>query len=280
MRRREPAMPVLIQDILSSTEVPQTEEDGPKAYHITPTGAGVYRALISGVLMEMDDIGSEGSPLFKLRVADPSGGISFTVGRYNPGLLPQVKELRVPSFITVIGKITRFISKSGNSIVTLNPEIIVSASRDEKDMWNLLAVRDALARLWKLEGRGPLPARWLSVNDPEEPRGGEEVLEHSIKMIRETLLSLDKTRYLREIEMMRDGGSAKKDDSGEDLEQYEEEVVSLITELDSGDGARWDELVDLVERKRLSREVIEEVISNLLDKGLLYEPVLGYLKAV
>lgn len=279
MRRREPAMPILIQDLSMSVEEPRTEEEGPRAYHITPTGGGVYRALISGVLMEMDDIGSEGSPLYRIRIADPTGGLSFTIGRYNPGLIEVAKELKVPSFVSVIGKVTRFISRSGNSVVTINPEIIVPISREEKDSWNLMAVRDAMARLWKLEGRGPLPARWLSVNDPEEPRGGEELMDASMKMIKETLQSLDKSRYLKEMDMVR----SKVESSGDevyDLEQYEDQVVALITELDSGDGARWDELVDVVEKKRLSREVIEEVISNLLDKGLLYEPVLGYLKAV
>ena len=92
MRRREPAMPILIQDLLMSVEEPRTEEEGPRAYHITPTGAGIYRALISGVLMEMDNIGSEESSLFRLRVADPTGGLSFTIGRYNPGLMEVVRS--------------------------------------------------------------------------------------------------------------------------------------------------------------------------------------------
>jgi hypothetical protein len=35
-----------------------------------------------------------------------------------------------------------------------------------------------------------------------------------------------------------------------------------------------------MDRNRLSRNVIEEVISNLLDKGMIYEPVLGFLKAI
>ncbi len=71
-----------------------------------------------------------------------------------------------------------------------------------------------------------------------------------------------------------------KQETKEKLEQYEDQVVEMISSLDKGDGARWDDVVDYIERKRLSRDVVEEVISNLLDKGLLYEPVLGYLKAV
>ena len=80
--------------------------------------------------------------------------------------------------------------------------------------------------------------------------------------------------------MAKDISSKQMSDNSDDLEEYEDEVVAMISELDSGDGARWDDLIDMVEKKRLSRNIIEEVISNLLDKGLLYEPVLGFLKAV
>jgi hypothetical protein len=54
----------------------------------------------------------------------------------------------------------------------------------------------------------------------------------------------------------------------------------MIRSLDSGKGARWDAVIDYIEKKKLSRDLIEEVISSLLDKGMLYEPVLGYLKAI
>jgi DNA replicative helicase MCM subunit Mcm2 (Cdc46/Mcm family) len=80
--------------------------------------------------------------------------------------------------------------------------------------------------------------------------------------------------------MAKDISSKQISEISDDLEEYEDEVVEMISELDTGDGARWDDLIDMVEKKRLSRDIIEEVISNLLDKGLLYEPVLGFLKAV
>ena len=54
----------------------------------------------------------------------------------------------------------------------------------------------------------------------------------------------------------------------------------MIRDLDSGEGARWDDVVDYIDRNRLSRDVIEEVVSGLLDKRLVYESVLGYLKAL
>ncbi|OYT45293.1 hypothetical protein B6U90_03630 [Thermoplasmatales archaeon ex4484_6] len=279
MRRREPAIPLMIRDILLSSEDTSPIDDGPRTHFITPTGAYVYRTVISGVLMEKDDIGTEESPLFRLRVADATGGLSFTVGRFNPGLLPTIEDLSIPSFVTVVGKISTFTSRRGEKVITLNPELIIPSERVERDTWHLIAARDALARIWKLEGRA-LPGSWLEVPPPAEPRGGEEVSELADSIVRDTLMSIDRTRFLKEIEMIRAGERHTVNDEEDSLEQYEDEVIQLITELDKGSGARWDELTDLIEKRRLSRDTVEEVISNLLDKGLLYEPVLGYLKAV
>ncbi len=54
----------------------------------------------------------------------------------------------------------------------------------------------------------------------------------------------------------------------------------MIRSLDTGKGARWDAVIEYIEKRKLSRDLIENVIDSLLDKGLLYEPVLGYLKAI
>ena len=204
MRRREPAIPLMIRDILLSSEDTSPIDDGPRTHFITPTGAYVYRTVISGVLMEKDDIGTEESPLFRLRVADATGGLSFTVGRFNPGLLPTIEDLSIPSFVTVVGKISTFTSRRGEKVITLNPELIIPSERVERDTWHLIAARDALARIWKLEGRA-LPGSWLEVPPPAEPRGGEEVSELADSIVRDTLMSIDRTRFLKEIEMIRAG---------------------------------------------------------------------------
>jgi RPA family protein len=200
-------MPVLIRDILLSSEEIPAKEDGPRSYQITPTGANLYRAIVSGVLMEKDDIGSDGSKLFRLRIADPTGGLSFTIGRFNPGLIEMVSGLEVPCFVTIVGKVTRFDSRRGERVVTINPESIVKIESNERDSWYLIAIRDALARLWKLEGRGPLPGKGMEVIPPVEPRGGEETMVEVNKMILDTLKTIDRERFTREIEMSRSSDS-------------------------------------------------------------------------
>ncbi|MGA1819793.1 MAG: hypothetical protein ACMUHU_02170 [Thermoplasmatota archaeon] len=282
MRKREPAYPVLIQDLVSSTKEETASEEGyPKTSFVSITGARLFRVVIAGVLMDMTDIGSEESPIFRLRIADPTGGVTFTVGRYSPDIQRMIPELRTTYPILVVGKVSSFTSKSGEEVVTLNPELVREISKEERSMWNMMAVRDALSRLWKLEGRGPLPGRWMEVPRPDDPRGGEEVDERSRSMIRDTLRFLNKSLFAKELDRIAKGtGPEAKSGKEEDLEEYETMVLDMINELDRGSGTRWDDLVDLVDRNRLSRDIVEEVVSTLLDKGLVYEPVLGYLKAI
>lgn len=259
-----------------------TEEGYQRNFFVSITGARVFRVVVAGVLMDMTDIGSEDSPIYRLRVADPTGGISFTIGRYSPELLKAADGLKTTYPVVVIGKVSSFVSKKGEEVITINPEIVRHISKEERSMWNFLATRDAMSRLWKLEGRGPLPGRWMDVARPEDPRGGEEVDEKAKKMLRDTLRFLNKATFAKELENIALKPRISDDEgSGRDpLEEYEDMVLGMINDLDRGDGTRWDELVDHVDRNRLSRDIVEDVVSNLLDKGLVYEPVLGYLKAI
>jgi len=280
MRRREPAVPLLMSDLLEAKEDAKGANDEQVQHFITPSGASVYRALISGVLMEKEDIGTADSPLFRLRVADPTSGMTIMVGKYNPDLLPTVSGLPCPCFVSLIGKVRTYRAKSGEAVITLNPESITRLERKERQDLLLLAVKDALARVWTMSGRGPHPVRSLAVPSPSVPMGGEELDGRTHDMLHKAIEAYDRSFYTRFMDLSRSAPPSAEAAADDPMEGYEDGVLEMIRSLDVGRGARWDEVIDLIERKRLSRDIIEEVISNLLDKGLLYEPVLGYLKAI
>ena len=241
MRRREPAQPVLIQDLISSSKEEVTTEDGyHRNYFVSITGSRMFRVVIAGVLMDMTDIGSEESPIYRLRVADPTGGISFTIGRYSPELLKSASDLRTTYPIVVIGKVSSFVSKRGDEVVTINPEIVKHISKEERSMWNFMATRDAMSRLWKLEGRGPLPGRWMDVPRPDDPRGGEEVDEKARNLLKDTLRFLNKAVFAKELEniTLKPRTPMEEGLDGDPLEEYEDMVLGMINDLDRGDGTR------------------------------------------
>jgi hypothetical protein len=165
--------------------------------------------------------------------------------------------------------------------MTINPELVQPCTKGVRDGWHKLAARDALARLWRMTMDEPVPCSGFEGPAPEVPRGGEESVEATREMVKQCLLSIDRPFFSRAVDEYRSSATLTPDErSLSSLEEYEEQVVQMIISLDKGDGARWDDLVDHIQKRKLSRDIIEEVVSNLLDKGLLYEPILGFLKAV
>lgn len=68
-------------------------------------------------------------------------------------------------------------------------------------------------------------------------------------------------------------------DDGEDAPIDPEGLVfDLVEELDDGDGAAWEEIVEQAQEAGLSEEAVEEAMNQLMDRGRVFEPVLGMLK--
>lgn len=281
MKRRETAYPVLIADLLMAKDVRGGEDESVVTRFETPTGASVFRTWISGVLMEKENIGTEEAPIYRMRIADPTGGITIIAGKFNQELLALSGSIPCPSFVNVIGKVKTFKGRGGEAVISINPEMISVIDRQERQDVLLLSIREALSRIWTMTGRGPSPMRSASVPTTSSPFSSMELEEMLRGMMSKAIEAYDKNFYSAFLERGRvEIQPQAAEDISDPLEGYEDDVLDMIRSLDSGKGARWDSVIDLIDRKRLSRDIIEEVISNLLDKGLLYEPMLGFLKAI
>jgi RPA family protein len=56
-------------------------------------------------------------------------------------------------------------------------------------------------------------------------------------------------------------------------------VFGLVEELDEGKGADWEDIVEEAQTEGFSEEEVEETMNHLMDRGRVFEPVLGKLKA-
>lgn len=56
-------------------------------------------------------------------------------------------------------------------------------------------------------------------------------------------------------------------------------VFDLVEALDDGDGALWDDIVAQAAEQGIGEEDVEEAMNMLMDRGRVFEPVLGRLKA-
>jgi DNA replicative helicase MCM subunit Mcm2 (Cdc46/Mcm family) len=61
-------------------------------------------------------------------------------------------------------------------------------------------------------------------------------------------------------------------------EDIENNVLEIIKGIEGKDGASWDSITKKCEKTGLDKDAIEEALTSLIDKGLIYEPVLGTIK--
>lgn len=67
----------------------------------------------------------------------------------------------------------------------------------------------------------------------------------------------------------------------EPSEDQEAIIFQIVKELDKGPkGAAYDEIIDRAGKKGVDRGAFDEIVNVLLDKGKIYEPVLGQLKVI
>ncbi len=71
---------------------------------------------------------------------------------------------------------------------------------------------------------------------------------------------------------------SEDDDSSNDEEEIEKTVLEIIREIEGEDGAQWDNITEKCEQKGINHDNVEEALTSLMDKGLIYEPVLGTIK--
>ncbi|MHB8604608.1 MAG: hypothetical protein ACYDCK_05080, partial [Thermoplasmatota archaeon] len=58
----------------------------------------------------------------------------------------------------------------------------------------------------------------------------------------------------------------------------EDTVLALVVKLDDGKGAPWEDLVSEASKSKIGESEVEEALNALMDRGLVYEPVLGRIK--
>jgi RPA family protein len=62
------------------------------------------------------------------------------------------------------------------------------------------------------------------------------------------------------------------------FEVIENKVLSIIKKSEDDDGAAWDVITQKCEKAGIEKDSIEEALTSLMDKGLIYEPILGTIK--
>lgn len=309
MNARETAWRVFATELsASSLEIRATEEKSP-SYVVSPLGAKINRVLVAGVLTEKENVGSEDEPLWRGRIQDVSGSFFINVGRYQPEASATMADIEVPCFVAAVGRVRTYTADNQRVYVSVRPEHIVKIDESTRREWILETAKDTWRRLKNVRTVLGMP----DAKEEDLIKMGMTQAEASgllfaldnydqmpdsvmyLKTIQGALRMLlpdrdvdlgfpeDLSDEPDEIEIDMPGSPANGNSSGNDHSygQIEDIILNMLEELDTdGKGAPRDELERRAEAEGISSIELEEISNVLMDKGLVYEPNLKYLKRI
>ena len=302
MNARETAWRVFAAELNSSTlEIKATEEKMP-SYVVSPLGAKMNRVLIAGVMTEKENIGSPDEPMWKVRIQDVVGNYYVNVGRYQPEASAAMADIEAPCFVAAVGRVRTYTTDDQRTFVSVRPEHIIKIDERTRKEWLLETAKSTWRRLKNAK-------TVLGMPDAKVPdliaMGMSEAEADGLLYALDNYGQMpDSAMYLKTIQSAlrtllpeRDVDLGFPEDlSGEpdeiDIEspagegghthgQLEDIILGMLEELDTdGKGAPRDELERRAEAEGISSIELEEISNSLMDKGLVYEPNLRYLKRI
>lgn len=275
----------------SSLEVKGEGERAP-SYVITPLGAMINRLFVVGVLTDIENTGTEEEPFWKARIADPTGTFFISAGQYQPEAAIALARIKPPEFIAVVGKSRTYSPEEGTLYVSIRPEKVTVVDEKIRDYWILETCKSTLKRISAAE-----EARQMENPSVESlmKLGFSKVLSEGVvrSVAHYQLVDFEKYKavvidalkyllpeYQAEIPEIPAESPEEIDEEEENIDN-EEKVLAIIDRLDKkGKGAPWDEIVEEARKEGIEKNELEEITNSLLDKGLIYEPILGKMKRI
>ncbi len=300
--RRETAWRVFANELSTSTlEIKAAEEKAP-SYLVSPLGAKMNRVLIAGTLVEKTNSGTDDEPMWRARVEDVGGQFYLNIGRFQPEAAAAIAGIEPPCYVAAVGRVRAYTPEGGRTMVSVRPEHIIQIDEGTLNEWLLEAAQSAWIRLkWMKKvvsvedakvpdliamGMNPTQAEGMlyALDNYGSMPNSESYLKTIQNALRRILPEKDIDFGFPEgvddvPDEMEIGGGAS--DNGSGKAAMEDVVLRLLEELDTdGKGAPRDELERRAEAEGVSSIDLEEISNNLMDKGLVYEPNLRYLKLI
>ncbi len=272
------------------------------SYIVTPLGAKVNRIFVVGVITDVENVGTDLQPMWRARISDPTGTFHVYAGQYQPEAAAALSKLKPPVFGAIVGKSRIYSPEAGTVYTSIRPETIKVVEEDLRDYWILEACRSLRRRIEAMgeaQKMDPLTKEALiQVGVKEAVADGiVQASNHYGKadLSRYTAMLAEALRYLLpeyreglppeavpEPEPSAESAPAAAPQAGpEEPTADEEKVLGIVASLDKdGKGAPWEGILDAAGKAGVSKEHLEESINALLDKGLIYEPILGRMKKI
>jgi len=274
------------------------------SYVLTPLGGKVNRLFFVGVLTDVEVMSEDGS-FVRAHVSDPTGVFTLFSGQYQPEMTNKLQSLNVPSFVAVTGKSRSYQPEDGDMMyASVRPEEIVEVDASLRDEWILEAIEQTKNRIEAVKEGLSMESVTvdelvnLGFNKPVAEGVSLAFEEYDRLMVEKYVQMLqDAVDYVSMGEQAEALSATPQVDSSKDTdvdsteektilsagvdeqdEEAEEIVLETIKENEGDDGVSWDLITKTCEKKGLDEARVDETLNALMDKGLIYEPVLGTIK--
>ena len=301
--KREAAWRVFAGEYNDSTVEIKGEGEMTPSYVITPLGAKINRLFIIGVLTDVENM-SESGDMLRAHVSDPTGVFTLYSGQYQQDATDALSSIEVPAFVAVIGKSRTYRPDDGEELyVSIRPERIMEVNADTRNQWIMETCKstkdriEAVAEANKMNQSNATDLRKLGYSMDLSEGVISAIKNYKnidvnkyLTLIQESLQYLtpgkdtlpDVQTDIKMDEKKKDEkvkkGETKTDDKKDDFEEIENSVLKVIKDIEGEDGALWDSITSKCEKDGLEKDSIEEALTSLMDKGLIYEPILGTIK--
>jgi hypothetical protein len=310
--KREPAWRIFAVEYNDATlEIKGSGEKVP-SYVVTPLGSKVNRVFITGVLTDVESV-MEGGEYLRAHLSDPTGVFTIYSGQYQQEATNTLQSIEVPAFVAVIGKVRTYIPEEGTLYVSLRPELIREVNAEARDRWiietcmqtkqRISAIIEAMKMtqpnvydLKKLgytrelsEGIVAALKKYGTVDVNKYAAVIRESLQYIVPATAKQFEEVQKEEKLEIKERKKESKKEQKKPKKQEEEQLiptseapkdlETIVLDTIKEIEDTDGAPWDSIVEKCKKQGLDENTIEEALASLMDKGFIFEPVLGTLKS-
>jgi hypothetical protein len=277
MLLREVAWRVFAEELNASTYQLESKEEREPSYIITPLGAKVNRIFVVGTLIDK----TPGENLIKARISDPTDVFMLYIGRYQEQALRTIESLKVPSLVALVGKVRMFVPEEGLVYISIRPELIKEVNLQIKEYWVVETCKHTKARLDLIREAAMLSEPTI---EKISALGASKRLAEGIFLALQHYKTQELEKYTRSlIDTLQGLVSVEKLEPKKELPEPTEkelQILELVEKLDSGKGTSWEKLLEKAKELKLTHEELEELINTLMDKGLLYEPILGRLKKI
>jgi RPA family protein len=302
--KRQPARRIFAGEYNDSTVKIKGSGEKSPSFVVTPLGSKVNRLFAIGVLTDVENVSEDGE-LVRAHISDPTGVFTLYSGRqYQQDATEQLLNIEVPAFVAVVGKARTYEPEEGTLYVSIRPEIVREVNADARDRWIIETCSqtkrriEAIIEAMKMNHSNENDMRKLGYSkDLSEgivialKNYGDVDISKYLTLVRESLQYItpfketipdiekeEKIELIEQKKIKTEGKKKKEAEKIEDSKETENIILETIKEIEGEDGAAWDLIVEKCKKNNLDENTIEEALTSLMDKGFIFEPVLGTIK--